>query len=87
MRFRVTHPFHPLFGREFEVVTVHHNWGENRVYCHDEQGRLVSIPTLWTSLAAEDPFVVMAAGRACLRVADLLRLAEIIERLWEEAER
>jgi hypothetical protein len=83
----VTHPFHPLVGREFEVVTVRNNWGENRVHYHDERGRLVSIPTPWTSLGAEDPFVVVAAGRACMRVADLIRLAEIIERSREEAGR
>ena len=80
----MTHPFHPLFGREFEAVTVGDDWGENRVHYHDARGRLVTIPTLWTSLAAEDPFVVVAAGRACLRVADLIRLAEIIERSREE---
>ena len=34
-----------------------------------------------------DPFVGVAAGRACLRVADLIRLAEMIERLREEAGR
>ena len=82
----MTHPFHPLVGREFEAVTVSHSWGEDRVYYHDEGGHLVSIPTAWTSLAGEDPFVVVAAGRACLRVADLIRLAEIIERSREEAE-
>jgi hypothetical protein len=83
----VTHPFHPLFGREFEALSVRDNWGENRVHYYDERGRWVSIPTPWTSLAAEDPFVVVAAGRACLRVADLIRLAEIIERSGEEAGR
>jgi transposase len=30
----VTHPFHPLHGREFSLVTYRHNWGENRVYFH-----------------------------------------------------
>jgi len=83
----VTHPFHPLFGQQFEAVTVGENWGENRVHYRDGRGRLVTIPTLWTSLAAEDPFVVVAAGRSCLRVAELIRLAEIIERSREETRR
>ena len=26
-RFRVTHPFHPLFGREFELEIHKNNWG------------------------------------------------------------
>ena len=83
----MTHPFHPLFGREFEAVTVGDDWGENRVHYHDGRGRLVTIPTLWTSLAAVDPFGAVSAGRACLRVADLIRLAEIIERWREEVGR
>lgn len=33
--FQVTHPFHPLFGQVFVLVTVHRNWGEERVYYHD----------------------------------------------------
>jgi hypothetical protein len=81
----VTHPFHPLFGGEFEAVTVRQNWGESRVHYHDERGRLVSISTNWTSLAADDPFVTVAEGRASLRVADLIRLADLILRLQEEA--
>jgi hypothetical protein len=35
----------------------------------------------WTSLAAPDPFVIAAAGRAYLRMEDLIRLAEQIRDL------
>ena len=28
---RVTHPFHPLFGRRFEFEAGRRNWGEDRV--------------------------------------------------------
>ncbi|MGO9975990.1 MAG: DUF5372 family protein, partial [Solirubrobacteraceae bacterium] len=28
-RVRVTHPFHPLCGREFEFVRQKKNWGED----------------------------------------------------------
>jgi putative transposase len=40
----VTHPFHPLFGRQFEFVARRRNWGEDRVYFHDESGELGSLP-------------------------------------------
>ncbi|MGI9286137.1 MAG: DUF5372 family protein [Pseudomonadales bacterium] len=30
--FRVTHPFHPLYQQEFELVDRRLNWGEDRVY-------------------------------------------------------
>jgi hypothetical protein len=58
----VTHPFHPLSGRDFEFVAYRQNWGEDRVHLHDENGQLFSLPAGWTDVAAADPFVVVAAG-------------------------
>src|SRR5213076_344541 len=81
--FRVTHPFHPLLGREFTLVTYRHNWGENRVYFHDDEGRLVSLPAAWTSVFSPDPFVVISAGRSAFRVPDLLELAQLLAKLQE----
>jgi hypothetical protein len=37
--FRVTHPFHPLLGRELRLVTFRQNWGEKRAYFYDDSGR------------------------------------------------
>ena len=79
-RFRVTHPFHPLFTREFELVTYRYSWGEDRVYFHNDEGRLKSLPARWTSVRPESAFVVIAAGRSHFRVEDLLELAERIGR-------
>jgi len=42
--FRIIHPFHPLTNREFELVIYRHNWGEDRVYFHDPDGKLSAIP-------------------------------------------
>ena len=77
----MTHRFHPLCGRQFEFVARRRNWGEDRVYYHDERGELVSLPTGWTDAAEVDPFVVVAAGRSPFRVADLLELADLADRL------
>jgi len=71
--FRVTHPFHPLYGRTLELVAQARQWGEERVYYRDENGRTRFLPARWTNLAAPDPFVVTAAGRAYFRVEDLIR--------------
>jgi len=79
--FRVTHPFHPLFGREFSLVTYRHNWGENRVYFQDEQGHLASFPAEWTNIAPADPFVLISAGRSVFRFQDLLELAHLVQGL------
>src|SRR4029077_467825 len=62
-RVRVTHPFHPLAGRDFEFIEHRQNWGEDRVCLRDENGELFSLPAGWTDAAAADPFVVIAAGR------------------------
>lgn len=66
-------------------MTVRQNWGEERVYYHDESGRLRLIPLAWTSLAGVDPFVAAAAGRAMFRPDDLMRLAELVRRMSEDA--
>ena len=77
----MTHPFHPLSGRDFEFVVYRQNWGEDRVHLHDENGQLFSLPAAWTDVAAADPFVVIAAGRCPFTTAGLLALADLADRL------
>jgi hypothetical protein len=78
--FRVTHPFHPLFGREFVLIERRNAWGEERVYFHDDAGRLRRLPAAWTSAAAPDLLAAISAGRAHFRVGDLLHLVALIAR-------
>lgn len=77
----MTHPFHPLCGREFDLVTYRQNWGEDRAYFHDDQGQLRSLPADWTSIGLDDPFVVVSAGRAVFRTTDLLELMALLDAL------
>jgi hypothetical protein len=79
--FRITHPFHPLYDQAFELVQVRSNWGKNHVYYVHAEDELKILPISWTSLAAPDPFVTMAAGRAAFRLADLLSLVHLIQDL------
>jgi len=37
------------------------------------------VPARWTSVAAADPFVLTAAGRACFRLEDLIRLDQAMK--------
>ncbi len=74
----MTHRFHPLFGRELDLVNKSHCWGEERVFYVDETEHVRSLPARWTNVVADDPFVVMSAGRSHFRVADLLELAEFV---------
>jgi hypothetical protein len=79
-RFRVTHPYHPLYQQELELVSYRQNWGEDRVWFQNNtDGRLHSLPLSWTDLDAVDPFVAAAAGRSQFRVADLIELAKQVE--------
>ena len=82
--FEVIHPHHPLRGQKFKLVTYRHNWGEDRVYFHDGEGMLSSIPACWTTVMTEDPFVAIAGGRCFFRYEDLLRLVELVGRSCDE---
>ncbi|MCP4243197.1 MAG: hypothetical protein GY772_21795 [bacterium] len=77
-RFRVTHPFHPLFGHEFELVDYRNCWAEDRVFYVDEADQVRSLPACWTSAVADDPFVVLSAERSHFRVSDLIELADLV---------
>jgi hypothetical protein len=78
-RFRVTHPFHPLFGREFDLIEYRQNWGEDRVYFRDAEGRLQSILANCTDAGGADAFVEISAGRCFFRYEDLVRLADLLK--------
>ena len=80
-RVRVTHPFHPWAGRELEFIKRRNNWRADRVYVRDDAGLLVSLPAEWTDAVAEDPFVVVASGRAPFHLEGLLALAELVASL------
>ncbi len=74
----MTHPFHPLFGREYDLIQYRHFWGQDRVVYVDESGEARSLPARWTSAVADDPVVVVSAGRSYYRVADLLELVKLV---------
>ncbi|MCR4340609.1 MAG: Y4bD/Y4pK family protein [Gemmatimonadaceae bacterium] len=84
--FRVTHPFHPLCGRTFQLIDCRQTWGEDRVYFYDDSGQLARLPVHWTDVEPDDPTVAIGAGRAHFRYDDLCRLADLLTRLSTRAE-
>ncbi len=78
---RVTHRFHPWFGREFVFVGVRQTWSEDRAFFLDDSGIQRSLPVDWTDAAEPDLFVEFAAGRCPFRLQDLLALAALIDGL------
>jgi hypothetical protein len=79
-RFKVTHPFHPWAGREFILITYRQNWGEDRVFFNDDQGRLTTLPIQWTSLFPGNPLISLSDSESFFLVPDLLELTRLVKK-------
>jgi hypothetical protein len=77
--FRVTHPFHPFHGEEFEIIYFRRGWAEERVWFHRQDGSLGSIPLAWCDLQPPDPYLVVGKGRSPFRIEDLLQLFNLLK--------
>lgn len=84
-RFRITHPFHPLRGTEYELVTRKLTWGEDRVFYYDSSGKLKSLLTNMTDVVPKDGFECISAGQSAFRVDDLLELRRLFGKREEAA--
>jgi hypothetical protein len=78
---RVIHPYHPLCGREFKLVTYRHDWGEDRVFYLDDSGKVVCIPASWTSARVPDPYLELPAEPVLFRVPDLQQLLQMVKQI------
>jgi len=78
---RITHPFHPLNGRAFELICRRRYWGEDRVVYAGENGRLCTIASAFTDIDPVDEFRRIAQDRVAFRTMDLLCLCEALDRL------
>ncbi|HEY7393082.1 MAG TPA: DUF5372 family protein [Bryobacteraceae bacterium] len=76
----ITHPFHPLRGKHFELIEHRCIFAESFLYFHDDSGQLREIPAIWTDFVKRDVFVEMAAGRSALHPDSLLEIADLVER-------
>ena len=74
--FEIVHPHHRLRGQRFKLVTYRQNWGEDRVYFYNAEGRLSSLPARWTTVPEEDPFVAMAGDYEQQRLKDRIAISE-----------
>ena len=83
---RITHPFHPLRGQAFEVISRSPHWGEDRVTYRGADGTLPTIAAAMTDLAPPDAFRRIAAGRAAFRTVDLLDLLVLLDRISASVE-
>jgi len=78
---RITHPFHPLSGRQLRRVGESANWAGRRVVCADDGGAVYAVPIEWTDVAVPGAEYAHSAGRAYFLVADLVALAGLVARV------
>lgn len=78
---RITHPFHPLSGKQLACVGERYNRYGRRLLLRVDDVTVCSVPPQWTDLVAPDPELIIGAQRALFRVADLLELARLVEQL------
>ncbi|NSW92880.1 MAG: hypothetical protein HPY74_19940 [Firmicutes bacterium] len=78
-KFKVTHQFSPLFGKEFELIERKLTWGEDRLLYIDDKGEMYLMPASWTDVCDPDPFIVVSNGRSDFKYDDLLELSRIIK--------
>lgn len=74
----MTHPFHPLSGRQLACVGERYNRYGKQLLLQVDGETICSVPPEWTDLVAPDPEIVMGEERAIVRVADLLELARLV---------
>jgi hypothetical protein len=77
----ITHPFHPDFGKQFEVISVQHCWGEPRVKYRTQNGGSQVVAISWTSLKSPDMFLEVSAGRSIVHPKDLQSLEQLLRSL------
>jgi hypothetical protein len=78
---RITHPFHPLSGKQLACVGERYNRYGRRLLLRVDDATVCSVPPQWTDLVAPAPEIVIGEHRALFRVADLLELAELVDQL------
>lgn len=67
--------------KEFSLAEHRKSWGRQYVDYFDDNGEVETIPLVWTDLGDVDPFNDASKGRSPFRVAELIRLVELINDL------
>jgi hypothetical protein len=80
-RFRITHPFHPLYGRTFNLAEHRWVYTQDILFFYDEADVLQQISAAWTDFLKSDPFCEIAAGRSPLHGGCLLPLAALLQQV------
>jgi len=77
----VTHPFHPLSGRQLLCVGERYNRYGTTLLLETGEGTVCAVRPQWTDVVVPDPEIILGGQKALFRVADLLELAHLVDRL------
>ncbi len=80
-RFRVTHPFLPQYGQEYESIGTFESPQGLTLVIHGPHHRKRFILARWTDWSPEEPAKVIARGHCPLLLPQLLQLADLMARL------
>ena len=69
------------YQQQLEEVGRTRRWGDERVWFRTTSGHLRTIPLRFTSLATPDPYWEWGGGKSCHRVAELIELRRLLDRL------
>ena len=78
---RITHPFHPYSRQQFPCIGERYNRYGKRLLLQIDERTVCAVPPQWTDLASPDVEIMLDEKRALFRMADLLELAGLVERL------
>lgn len=78
---QVTHPFHPLSEQRLPCVGERYNRYGMTLLLEAGGGAVYSVRPHWTDVVAPDPEIVLGGRRALFRIADLLELLRLMDRL------
>jgi len=68
-------------GQQFVRVAERSSRHGDRIWYEAGDGSVATVPRAWTDLAAPDPFVALAEGKAHFRPSDLVELANLVAAL------
>jgi hypothetical protein len=84
----VTHPFHPLSGKQFRVLKLRRIGGREVLSLFDEGRGTVTVPRDWTDQAAPSPYAGGSDSPPILHpvcLVQLLALSQAIQKRVDDA--
>lgn len=61
------------------MLSYRKSWGRQFIDFQHDNGETGAIPLAWTDADQADPFLTVSQGRSVFRVAELLRLVQLVD--------